>query len=63
MIIILILDCLLLSHDNHIDTGLFTVIPEEARHFAHDMHIASILSITGCLRFSLKMDVEVKTSR
>ena len=26
MIIILILDCLLLSHDNHIDTGLFTVI-------------------------------------
>ena len=31
--------------------------------FAHDTHIASILSITGCLRFSLKMDVEVKTSR
>ena len=36
---------------------------EEARRFAHDTHIASILSTTGCLRFSLKMDFEVKTSR
>ena len=37
--------------------------PEEARRFAHDTYIASILSTTGCLRFSLKMDFEVKTSR
>jgi hypothetical protein len=36
---------------------------EEARRFAHDTHIPSILSTTGCLRFSLKMDFEVKTSR
>jgi len=33
---------------------------EEARRFAHDTHIASILSTY--LRFSLKMDFEVKTS-
>ena len=32
---------------------------EEARRFAHDTHIASILSTFGCLRFSLKMDFEV----
>ena len=37
--------------------------PEEARRFAHNTHIPSILSTTGCLRFSLKMDFEVKTSR
>jgi hypothetical protein len=37
--------------------------PEEARRFAHDTYIASILSTTGSLRFSLKMDFEVKTSR
>ena len=37
--------------------------PEEARRFAHDTQIASTLSTTGCLRFSLKMDFEVKTSR
>ena len=37
--------------------------PEEVQRFAHDTHIAIILSITGCLRFSLKMDVEMKTSR
>ena len=36
---------------------------EEARRFAHDTHIASILSTTGCLRFSLKMDFEVKKTR
>ena len=36
---------------------------EKARRFPHDTHIASILSTTGCLRFSLKMDFEVKTSR
>ena len=35
---------------------------EEALRFAHDTHIASILSTTECLRFSLKMDFEVKTS-
>jgi hypothetical protein len=41
----------------------FTYDIEGARRFAHDTHIASILSTTGCLRFSLKMDFEVKTSR
>jgi hypothetical protein len=43
--------------------NIFRFWAEEARRFAHDTNIASILSITGCLRFSLKMDVEVKTSR
>ena len=38
-------------------------LPEEARRFAHDTHIPSILSTTGCLRFSFKMDFEMKTSR
>ena len=38
---------------------LFGLLAEEARRFAHDTHI---LSTTGCLRFSLKMDFEVKTS-
>ena len=33
------------------------------QRFAHNTHIPSILSTTGCLRFSLKMDFEVKTSR
>jgi len=42
---------------------MYPLNPEEARRFAHDTHIVSILSITGSLRFSLKMDVEVKTSR
>ena len=39
------------------------VDPKEARRFAHDTHIATLLSTTGCLRFSLKMDFEVKTPR
>ena len=42
---------------------MHTLTSEEARRFAHDTHIPSILSTTGCLRFSLKMDFEVKTSR
>ena len=53
-----------------IETGRWSNTPREERichlcnvGFAHDTHIASILSTTGCLRFSLKMDFEVKTSR
>jgi hypothetical protein len=40
MIIILILDCLLLSQDNHIDTGLFTVIPWI--QYQYDYHVITV---------------------
>ena len=33
---------------------MHTLTSEEARRFAHDTHIPSILSTTGCLRFSPK---------
>jgi hypothetical protein len=48
---------------NYLHLVIFSMLTKEARRFAHDTHIASILSITGSLRFSVKMDVEVKTSR
>jgi hypothetical protein len=43
--------------------NMLVLRPEEGRRFAHDTHIPSILSTTGCLRFSLKMGFEVKISR